>query len=268
MSLNPDPPVRNIDVATDNRGRFATSEFDHWANNVGLNDEERFLVEEYLRPNGATLEAGTAGGRILLELKKRGFQSLRGFDIVEAMIDTARRRDPSGTIDFDCADATRLTYADQSFDQLIYLQQVLCFIEDESGRCSAMAEAFRVLRSGGVALFSLLAYEARARFSRYSPFLIYLGLRRWLGRSGRSIQLLPWFRTAERFNWGVLSDRGPYVYWYRAAEAFEQFRAAGFDVVGMGSKHQICSDGRLVGSIAGYGASPIDGMHYFVCRKP
>ena len=81
------------DRATDNRARFATSEFDHWAGNEGLNDEERFLIERYLSPRGVTLEAGTAGGRILHELRRRGFESLRGFDIVEAMIDTA----PAGT---------------------------------------------------------------------------------------------------------------------------------------------------------------------------
>lgn len=268
MSSNPDPPNRDVDVAADNGGRFATSEFDYWASNVGLNDEERFLIERYLRPNGKTLEAGTAGGRILLELKKRGFQSLRGFDIVEAMIDAARRRDSSRTIDFDCADATRLTYEDQSFDQLIYLQQVLCFIEDESARRSAMSEAFRILRPGGIALFSFLAYEARARLSQYTPFLIYLGLRRRFGRSSRSIQLLPWFRTGDRFNWGVLHDRGPYVYWYRAAEAHSQLSAAGFDVVGMGSKNQICGQGALINSVEDYAATSINGMHYLVCRRP
>ena len=57
-------------------------------------------------------------------------------------------------------------------------------------------------------------------------------------------------------------------YWYRAAEAYEQLRGAGFDVVGMGSKQQLCRESRLISSIAEYRAAPIDGMHYFVCRKP
>ena len=53
-----------------NKAIYSTVEFDSWAFREGLIDTERFLIEQYLDKEGKTLEAGTGGGRILLEMKK------------------------------------------------------------------------------------------------------------------------------------------------------------------------------------------------------
>lgn len=252
--------------AIDNREMFRTSEFELWARNAGLIEEEKFLLPRYLRPDASTLEAGTAGGRILHELAALGFQSLRGFDNVPELIAEARQRDQTGRITFDVEDAVKLSYADGAFDQIIYLQQILCCIADEQARLSALREAHRVLRPGGVALISFLGWEVRSRDPRYLPFIVWLRMLRACSGSRIPMQALPWFKRGVRFNWGVLSDAGPYVYWYRVEEAYRQLADCGFVVQGMGSGRQV-REGRLLTSIDEFARAPRSGMYYFVCTK-
>src|ERR1043166_8562092 len=110
---------------------------------------ENFLLRTYLKPDKQTLEAGTGGGRLLLALAEAGFTDLYGFDFVPELVAAAQARDVGGILKLAAQDATRLGYADEAFDQIVYLQQVLCFIESQAARRRAMAEAFRVLRPGG-----------------------------------------------------------------------------------------------------------------------
>jgi len=63
-----------------------------------------------LNKNGKTVEAGTAGGRILREMKDLGFQELYGYDYVSEFIEQAKQREASQSISFEVQDATDLTY--------------------------------------------------------------------------------------------------------------------------------------------------------------
>jgi hypothetical protein len=127
--------------ATSNRVRYETTDFAKWADMRDLLPQERWLIDRYLDRGGDTMEAGTGGGSILFALRDMEFDSLAGFDFVPAMVETARSADPEGGIAFDVMDATQLAYADESFDQLIYLQVLLCLIESEGGRAAAVLEA-------------------------------------------------------------------------------------------------------------------------------
>jgi SAM-dependent methyltransferase len=187
-------------------------------------------VSRFLKRDLGTLEAGTGGGRILHELAKRGFHDLHGFDYVPGFIDVARSRDLAGSIDFTVQDAVDLDYPDAHFDQALYIQQVLCFIEDAAGRLQAMREARRVLRDGGTALFSFLCFEERSRHGLTGAFSRYLGLLRRFRHRDVSLQYQPWLKTDERPNLGALADRGPYVYWYTLEEALDSLDRVGFDI--------------------------------------
>jgi hypothetical protein len=48
-----------------NKEVYRTVEFEAWADKKGLNEDEKYLIVKYLNKNGKTVEAGTAGGRIL-----------------------------------------------------------------------------------------------------------------------------------------------------------------------------------------------------------
>ena len=95
------------------------------------------------------MEAGTSGGRILLELQGLGFTKLSGYDYVPEFIERARARDSSGKIDYAVMDARRTQYPDNHFEQIIYLQQIISFIETSEGREQSIRESFRILKPGG-----------------------------------------------------------------------------------------------------------------------
>jgi SAM-dependent methyltransferase len=251
----------------DNQGAFAESEFSLWSYREGLERGEKFLIENYLRKDGETLEAGSGGGRILLELQNRGFTRLHGFDYLPSFVEIAQTRDRLGTIEYRVENAISLDYQDNSFDQELYLQQVLCFLESEDHRHRAVREAFRVLRPGGRVIVSLLSYRARAQAWSYRPMPAYLYCLRKLTLRARGIQYWPWLRRNGMINLSAFLDRGPYLYWMHEREAVELFTDAGFQVEQLGSDAQV-AQGQLLDSVDALENAPLEGRLYLICRKP
>jgi SAM-dependent methyltransferase len=253
-------------VSVDYRETYAGPEFERWAHARDLIEPEQFLIEQYLEKEARTLEAGTGGGRILREMARRGFSSLEGFDGVPSLIEVARKMDPSGTVRFTVQDARQLWYEAECFAQIIYLQQLICHITEPVGRRKAVTEACRVLKPGGVALFSFLLYEARLQSLSYKAVIAYLaGLRVVLGRRA-SAQYMPWLSHQGKFNRAALLDRPPYVYWFRCEEAAELLVSEGFAITGIGTLSQIRKGG-LCSSVKELLKEPLEGMLYVVCQK-
>lgn len=250
----------------DNKAVFRTAEFDAWAYRNRLIPAEKYLLENYLDKNGKTLEAGAGGGRILLAMKEMGFTSLYGFDYVPELIEEARKKDSGNSICFEVGDAVAPSYEDSSFDQLIYLQQVICFIEDEASRINALREAYRIVKPGGTALFSFLCFEARERSAMYRPYLYYLRFLRKLSRANRTIQYIPWLKVGGKFNFSSLIDLSPYVYWYKLGEICHILSEVGFQIVAIGSTAQIKEE-KMCKSCEALASEAVDGMLYVVGRK-
>lgn len=244
---------------------FRESEFAQWAQRAGLEPGEQFLIGKYLDKSKSTLEAGAGGGRILLAMQSAGFERLSGFDILPEFIEAARQRDQSGQIDYQVQDGRRLSYADNSFDQLVYLQQLVSLVGGEDDRRKTVAEAFRVLRPGGRIVISLLSMRGRLR--RYWPLFAWLKLLRLFSFRGVSLQNQPWLRLQNGPNFKALLDRGPYTYWFHEREAVELFQRAGFIVEGIGSEAQIDA-GQLLAPPCVPDDQPFRGRIYMVCKKP
>jgi SAM-dependent methyltransferase len=251
----------------DHRTVFGTVERGYWAEAAGLKHDERALIERYLDRDATTLEAGSGGGRILAEMSRLGFSSLAGFDFVPELVAEARSADPTGEIRFEVCDARQLAYRDASFDQVIYLQQLLSAIDDQADRERVLGEAFRILRPGGVALFSVLPYEVRTRSARHRPYLLYLRALRRVRGSDRADQLLPRLRMRGRINPAALRDAGPHVYWYRTEEIERELVGAGFEITAIGSTPQVVSE-RMPAQASALRDHRLDGTLYIVCRKP
>jgi ubiquinone/menaquinone biosynthesis C-methylase UbiE len=249
-----------------NKELYTTVAFKEWAYRTNLISDEQFLIETYLDRDRKTLEAGTAGGRIAIGLQKMGFRSVHGYDYVPEFIAQAKQQDQSRSIHFEVQDATGLDYADASFEQILYLMQMISSIDTATGRTQALKEAYRILVPGGVALLSFLCFETRMQSPFYSLFINYLKQLRRLSGSQRPLQELPWLKHGEKMNFSALLDRAPYTYWYRLAEVEQQVRAAGFQIVGLGTGHQVAQE-KLYASLEAFGTEPIDGMIYFVCTK-
>ncbi len=246
---------------------YSTVEFNFWAyKEYSLSSSDEFLIVTYLDDNLKTLEAGTGGGRIISCMKAAGFTNLHAFDYVPEFIEIAKRRDITNSINFAVEDAVALSYGDNEFEQLLYLQQVLCNIEDEAGRFNAFKEAYRILKTGGTAIFSLLNFDSRAKSPFYLPYLAYLRFLRKLTHVNRSIQYLPQLKYAGNTNLQSLLDEPPYLYWYRVEEAYQIMKAANFEIVALGSNFQI-NQGKLPNSLEDFLQEPNQGMLYFVCTK-
>jgi SAM-dependent methyltransferase len=258
--------ISPVTPALDNRELYGGRIFDDWSSRTALTKIETSLVERFLQPDLRTVEAGTGAGRILLSLHDRGFGDLYGFDYVPGLIEIARNRARPLSIAFSVQNATDLDYPDDHFDQAVYLQQVLCFIEDPSDRSRAMREAGRIVKPGGTALFSFLSYEGRMHRPLYSAFARFLRLQRRFRHRDVSLQYQPWLRTSGKPNLAALADSTPYVYWYKYREALDSLDRAGFRVTWVASSAQVgadesaCDPQRLE-------ASALEGMLYAVCRR-
>ena len=249
-----------------NKDLYSNVEFATWLDLQTLFPEEIYLIRKYLQPNLKTVEAGTNGGRILLKMQEMGFANLAGFDYVPELIERAIERDPQRQIDFQVQDAIALSYPDNSFDQIIYLQQIICLIESAADRFKAIQEAYRILATGGTGLFSFLSFESRSSRFIYATYLTYIRILRKLRGDNRSIQNLPWLTLGGKFNPQSIVDRPPYTYWYRVSEIYEMLQSVGFESVAIGTDPQISADD-LKATDRELLAAEISGMLYVVVKK-
>jgi SAM-dependent methyltransferase len=253
--------AKNINLYSNNGLEFST-----WLEAQELFPSEKYLIQKYLDLDLKTVEAGTNGGRILFKMQEMGFTDLAGFDYVPELIDRAIERDPEHRIDFQVQNAIDLAYPDCSFDRIVYLQQIICLIDDREDRLKALHESYRILKPGGIGLFSALNFDARSSQAIYSSYFSYLTTLRKLRRDDLSIQNLPWLKLGGKFNFNALLDRSPYTYWYRVTEFYELLQSVGFEILALGSDAQIDAD-RLKSTDLELLNEKNAGMLYVVVRK-
>ena len=100
---------------------------------------------------GRMLDIGCGTGELTaLVARTFAFESVTGTDFVEPAIGLARRRFPG--LAFEVAALPRLPFDDATFD-LVIASEVLYYLDADS-RSTAAQEITRVMRSGGVLLFS------------------------------------------------------------------------------------------------------------------
>jgi SAM-dependent methyltransferase len=249
-----------------NKDLYSGVESSIWLDRSQLFPAEEYLIKKYLNPNLSLVEAGVSGGRILLKMQEQGFTDLAGFDYLPELIDQAIARNPERTIDFQVQDAIDLAYPDSSFDQIVYLQQIICVIESQENRLKAVEESYRILKQGGIGLFSVLSLESRSSSLIYSIYFKYLTFLRKLRGDDLSIQYLPWLKLGGKFNFKVFLDRPPYTYWYQITEIYELLKSVGFEIVGIGTDPQISADLLKHNDLELLGEE-ISGMLYVVVKK-
>jgi len=247
---------------------FRGREYKVWVSETTLVPDELFVIENYLRPEAKTLEAATGAGRILHALKDMGFTSLHGFDFVDEFIQAAKARNPQSGIDFQVRDARGPGYPDNTFEQLLYLQQFISSIDSDKDRGRTLAEAYRIAAPGAVMIVSFLSWDARLSRAIHAAYMAYLKMFRILSGRRTPLQSQPWLKLGGSFNFGALVDAPPYLYYFKLHEISELIRLSGFELMKIGSTYQVSRDHSLCDTISELARQPIRNGIYAVCRKP
>lgn len=123
---------------------------EHYARISGkIKDIEKFIISKYFK--GKVLDIGCGCGRTTSYLDENGFKVI-GFDITEEMIDYAKKKFPK--IDFRVGDACKMDFKDNSFDVAFFSFNGLDYIHPEKKRFGAIKEIERVLKPGGLFVYS------------------------------------------------------------------------------------------------------------------
>lgn len=226
-----------INMERTNVSIYNNEELSHWTFREGLDIAENYLISKYItgaKKESKIVDAGCGGGRILLELYKRGFKNLYGFDLAEKILESARRRTEwcDCDIKFSKQDAASLNYPTEYFDFAIYLQQILSHIDTKEDRKKAVDECYRILKKDGFGILSFLWWDGRV----YNIPIAILNSFAVLLRKGdincfKKFRYLPWLRLGGKINLKWIIEDQPHTYWFKADEAISLLTAAGFNIV-------------------------------------
>ncbi|GAA4944133.1 hypothetical protein GCM10023314_16430 [Algibacter agarivorans] len=214
-----------------NKDLYSNQLFTEWSEKEELLGIEKYFLEKYLiNKNGKVIEAGTGGGRIIFEIEKLGFSNLEAFDYVEKMISFCdeKKENLNSSINFKNADATNLVnYQEKEFDYLIYLQQVLCFV-DKDVLPIALKEAYRIGKQNSIYIFSFLNWNSKL----YNPILsMLINFFRILRGEKKSKYKLPWLIINNKVNWKFLNKNQPQNIWFKKKHILDILKKNGFSII-------------------------------------
>ncbi len=107
-----------------------------------------------MQKNHKILDLCCGHGRHSLELCRRGFKSCTLLDYSSAMIDIARKKaiECGYRVEFIQGDARKTDLSSETFDHVLIMGNSLGYIQEQDADAEILAEAFRLLRPGGLLL--------------------------------------------------------------------------------------------------------------------
>lgn len=246
-----------MDKTSTNRNKELYSEhmIDSTIYRKNVSPAEKSVLKKYLTDTDKkVVEAGAGGGRLTFYIEEFGFKDVTGFDIVEEMMDYAQKEAVrrASNIRFIAADASDLKmFEDETFDYLVYAQQVLCFVPKELFQKS-LEEAYRIASPGSLTIFTFLDFDSKS----YNPLLsICANFLRKLRGEEVSKYHLPWLKLNNtQFNWKLLNKDQPSIYWVKKADIIHQLTAIGYTIIEANKGSEIVENGSK-------------GVLYVICKK-
>lgn len=170
----------------------------HYASLDYLSPCEKMLFDAFLKDGDAILDLGVGGGRTTPHLSRLASRYV-GVDYAPNMVAACQQKFPQ--LKFLVADATNLALlGDETFDSVVMAFNGMDALAPGESRRRCLAEIHRVLRNGGVLIFS--SHNPRAVFLRpaWNPVRVeqvaqkLAGQRKWLLEPARFLVL--WVRVA------------------------------------------------------------------------
>lgn len=123
---------------------------------IGLWPAEEILVLDHVPDGARVLDIGCGGGRTAIALAEMGLD-VTGIDLSEAMVRLARQQADMARVEalFEAVDVTRMSFADASFDVALYAYNGIELLPGRGGKEEALRQIARVLKPGGVLIFSV-----------------------------------------------------------------------------------------------------------------
>ncbi len=212
---------------------------------VGLWSSERVLLEKHFLKSHRILELGCGGGRVALGLMQAGYPEVVATDFSPIMVSLARAvladHDESWEKIVEQQDATALTYPEASFDRAIFAFNGLMCLPSRDHRLAALRSIHRVLKPGGVLLFTASDREKGANAAYWA-------------KEERPADVIPGDRWHE-------SDTSPvFIHSSTEAETRGELAETGYTVLECPLSTEVAADGPLVREFAGE-------TRFYVARK-
>lgn len=129
-----------------------------------LDREEKYLFAKYYKTGDRILDLACGMGRTTLLLHEMGL-SVRGIDVSEVFVNTAKRRFPY--LDLRVGSYDRIEEPDSTFSHVLISFNGIDYAFPESQRTAALHECARVLKPGGTFIYSSHNIKSLHFFSPY-----------------------------------------------------------------------------------------------------
>jgi SAM-dependent methyltransferase len=137
------------------KNRYANQNVVESYSTVGLFPAEKKIFLQYFCPNSSILDLGCGAGRTSIPLAQYGYKVI-GIDFAPAMIEAAKRQAKLLDLDlpFYTQDATKMTFAPESFDNVLFSYNGLEQIPGPKNRDKVLRDVYRILKPGGCFIFT------------------------------------------------------------------------------------------------------------------